>query len=150
MFSEVRARLQSTIGGSSETEEKLFAVKPMSTPPGPDVVTIVTPVAKDPKASRNARPSKTGPPLARSACVDGCVVILGASCMVIDAAPLDGAAHAAPVSSLRLGGPGRADDCLVRQVSFKGCQRATLVVQFFSCHTTECSGFVEPALLRRQ
>src|SRR2546426_9284040 len=61
MLEDVRARLQRTIGGSSDTEEKLFAVKPISAPAGPDVVTIVTPVAKEPNASRNARPSKPGP-----------------------------------------------------------------------------------------
>src|SRR2546430_17001574 len=79
MLEDVRARLQRTIGGSSDTEEKLFAVKPISAPAGPDVVTIVTPVAKEPNASRNARPSKLGPalaaPLRRPLLVDVCVVI---------------------------------------------------------------------------
>src|SRR5690606_21977575 len=41
---------QSTIGGSSDTELKLLAVTPTGTPPGPRVVTIVTPVANLPSA----------------------------------------------------------------------------------------------------
>ncbi len=77
MLEDVRARLQRTIGGSSDTEEKLFAVNPMSAPDGPDVVTIVTPVAKEPNASRNARPLKSGlalaAPLRRSLLFDASV-----------------------------------------------------------------------------
>src|SRR6056300_1799350 len=48
---------QSTSGGSSERLAKLFAVIPIG-PSGPLHVTIVTPVAKRPNASRNARSSK--------------------------------------------------------------------------------------------
>src|SRR5438046_5183809 len=89
MLEDVRARLQRTIGGLSDTEEKLFAVKPISAPAGPDVVTIVTPVAKEPNASRNARPSKPGPalaaPLRRSLLLDVGVVILNVSDALVDA-----------------------------------------------------------------
>ena len=64
-------------------EEKLFAVNPMSASDGPDVVTIVTPVAKEPNASRNARPLKSGlalaAPLRRSLLFDASVVILNVS-----------------------------------------------------------------------
>src|SRR3989449_2732490 len=75
MLEDVRARLQRTIGGSRDTEEKLFAVKPISAPAGPRVVTIVTPVAKEPNASRNVRLSKPEPaavaaPLRASILVD--------------------------------------------------------------------------------
>ena len=43
---------QSTSGGSSDTELKLLAVTPMGSPVSDIVVTIVTPVAKVPKAAR--------------------------------------------------------------------------------------------------
>jgi hypothetical protein len=52
---ELLARLQSTIGGSRETELKLLAVSPTSTPDWVRVVTIVTPVANAPSALRNWR-----------------------------------------------------------------------------------------------
>src|SRR5258708_1828189 len=91
MLEDVRARPQRTIGGLSDTEEKLFAVKPMSAPDGPDVVTIVTPVAKEPNASRNARPSKSRPaltaPLLRSLLFDVSVVILNVSDPLANAWP---------------------------------------------------------------
>ena len=49
------ARQTSRIGGSSETEVKLFAVKPAGSARALSVVvTIVTPVAKAPSASRSA------------------------------------------------------------------------------------------------
>src|SRR4051812_25693069 len=53
MLEEVLARLHSTMGGLSDTELKLLAVRPTSLPSTPLVVTIVTPVAKDPSAFRN-------------------------------------------------------------------------------------------------
>src|SRR5919112_1228465 len=43
-------RLQSTSGGSRETDEKELAVRPSSLPDGEQVVTIVTPVANRPRA----------------------------------------------------------------------------------------------------
>src|SRR5579863_2715507 len=45
------------MGGSSDTELKLFAVSPKSRPTALRVVTIVTPVAKAPSALRNRGPS---------------------------------------------------------------------------------------------
>ena len=45
-------------GGSSDTEVKLFAVKPRGCPSIPAVVTMVTPVMKLPKAERSSRLSK--------------------------------------------------------------------------------------------
>src|SRR6476620_3167916 len=50
---DLRARLHSTIGGSSETELKLLAVRPMSSPSTTRVVTTVTPVVNEPRALRN-------------------------------------------------------------------------------------------------
>ena len=50
---DLRARLHSTIGGSSETELKLLAVRPTSSPSTPRVVTTVTPVVNEPRALRN-------------------------------------------------------------------------------------------------
>jgi hypothetical protein len=38
------------MGGSSETELKLLAVRPTSSPSAPRVVTTVTPVANEPRA----------------------------------------------------------------------------------------------------
>src|SRR6185436_3294846 len=52
-FDDVRSRLHSTIGGSSETELKLLAVRPTSSPSTPRVVTTVTPVVNEPRALRN-------------------------------------------------------------------------------------------------
>ena len=46
-------RLHSTMGGSSDTELKLLAVTPTSRSL-PRAVTMVTPVAKEPSALRNA------------------------------------------------------------------------------------------------
>ena len=43
----------SSNGGSSDTEVKLLAVKPTGFPSSSKLVTMVTPVAKQPKASRN-------------------------------------------------------------------------------------------------
>src|SRR5215467_2693515 len=54
MLPEVLARLHSTIGGSRDTELKLFAVRPTSLPSTPRVVTMVTPVANAPRAMRSA------------------------------------------------------------------------------------------------
>src|SRR5271170_7968954 len=51
---EFRARLQSIIGGSSETELKLLAVTPTGVPSAAQAVTMVTPVAKAPSARRNS------------------------------------------------------------------------------------------------
>src|SRR5438552_13701721 len=51
----LRARLHSTSGGSSDTELKLFTVRPTSRPAVSRVVTTVTPVVKVPSALRNAR-----------------------------------------------------------------------------------------------
>lgn len=45
-LSDARARLQSTSGGSSDSDEKLLTVMPNGLPSVPSVVTIVTPVAK--------------------------------------------------------------------------------------------------------
>ncbi|MNY58841.1 hypothetical protein D3C86_1952270 [compost metagenome] len=55
---ELRARQISSNGGSSETEVKELAVKPMGFPASSRVVTIVTPVTKAPNASRKARGSR--------------------------------------------------------------------------------------------
>src|SRR5437879_5070835 len=89
MLEDVRARLQRTIGGSRDTEEKLFAVKPISAPAGPDVVTIVTPVAKEPNASRSARPSKPrsalAAPLRRSLLFDVGAFMMNVSDPLVDA-----------------------------------------------------------------
>ena len=56
---ERRAGDQSTNGGSRETLEKLFAVIPRG-PPSVVVVTMVTPVAKRPRASRSSLSLKSG------------------------------------------------------------------------------------------
>ena len=50
----------SSSGGSSDTLVKLFAVSPVRVPSPARPVTTVTPVAKQPKASRSARGSKGG------------------------------------------------------------------------------------------
>ena len=55
-----RARLQSTSGGSSETELNELAVKPTSSPVGARALTMVTPVANMPSASRNSLAEKLG------------------------------------------------------------------------------------------
>src|SRR3546814_12570651 len=47
----------SSKGGSSDTEVKLFAVSPTGVPSGQTAVTTVTPVAKQPSASRKVRAS---------------------------------------------------------------------------------------------
>src|SRR4249919_1722513 len=52
-FDDLRSRLHSTIGGSSDTELKLLAVSPTSSPLTPRVVTTVTPVVNEPRALRN-------------------------------------------------------------------------------------------------
>ncbi|MNO39280.1 hypothetical protein D3C76_294040 [compost metagenome] len=52
------ARLQSTIGGLSDTELKLLAVMPTGEPSSAWVVMMVTPVVKVPSAVRNACGSK--------------------------------------------------------------------------------------------
>ena len=54
------ARLQSTIGGSRETELKLLAVMPTGVPSAAFVVTMVTPVANIPSARRKSFGSKGG------------------------------------------------------------------------------------------
>src|SRR5260221_7818284 len=54
----VRARLHSTIGGSSDTELKELTVRPSALPPGPSVVTRQTPVGKQPSALRKSRGSR--------------------------------------------------------------------------------------------
>lgn len=54
------ARLHNTIGGSSDTELKLFAVKPTGVPSAARVVITVTPVAKLPSAARKASRSSAG------------------------------------------------------------------------------------------
>src|SRR5207253_3312159 len=51
------ARQTSSSGGSSETEVKLLTVSPAGDPSAPWQVTTVTPVAKQPSASRNVRGS---------------------------------------------------------------------------------------------
>src|SRR5271156_6080278 len=56
---EFLARLHRIIGGSSETELKLFAVTPVRDPSGAAAVTTVTPVAKAPSALRNSRASNS-------------------------------------------------------------------------------------------
>ena len=53
-----RARLHSTSGGSSETEENELAVMPTRRPSGARVVMTVTPVVNWPKALRSSRGSK--------------------------------------------------------------------------------------------
>src|ERR1700722_15227539 len=64
---EGRDRLHSTMGGFNETELKLFAVNPMSWPAASRVVTMVTPVAKAPRARRNCWELVTGAGLITSA-----------------------------------------------------------------------------------
>ena len=54
---EVFAKLQSTNGGSSETELKLLAVIPVRAPSEPTAVMIVIPVVNAPSAWRNSRAS---------------------------------------------------------------------------------------------
>src|SRR6218665_3693645 len=54
------ARLHSTSGGSSDTELKELAVSPTHLPPALRAVTLVTPVANMPRASRNSRGEKLG------------------------------------------------------------------------------------------
>src|SRR6218665_3879398 len=54
------ARLHSTSGGSSDTELKELAVSPTNLPAALRAVTMVTPVANMPRASRNARGEKLG------------------------------------------------------------------------------------------
>src|SRR5580704_18951180 len=54
---ELRERLQRTSGGSSETEEKEFTVRPMRRPSLALVLTTVTPVANCPRARRKSRRS---------------------------------------------------------------------------------------------
>src|SRR2546421_2819433 len=51
----VRARLHSTIGGSSDTELNEFTVSPSRLPAGPSVVMRHTPVGKQPSALRKSR-----------------------------------------------------------------------------------------------
>src|SRR5271156_5653185 len=58
ILAEVRARLQSTMGGDSDTELKLFAVTPTGLPAASVVVTIVTPVVTAPSACRKRFESK--------------------------------------------------------------------------------------------
>ena len=53
-----RPRQNCTSGGSSDTDEKEFTVTPMGSPSGAMVVTTEMPVAKHPRALRNARESK--------------------------------------------------------------------------------------------
>src|SRR6218665_45855 len=54
------ARLHSTSGGSSDTELKELAVSPTNLPAELRAVTMVTPVANMPRASRNSRGEKLG------------------------------------------------------------------------------------------
>src|ERR1700693_5692968 len=54
----LRARLHSTNGGSSDTEENELTVKPTRRPSVVHVVTTVTPVANWPSARRKSRASK--------------------------------------------------------------------------------------------
>ena len=56
-FDELRARQNRIRGGSSDTEEKELAVSPTGRPCSSRVVTTVTPVAKQPRASRRVRAS---------------------------------------------------------------------------------------------
>ena len=58
-------------GGSRETEVKLFTVSPAGVPVGSRQVTTVTPVAKQPSASRSVRGSC---PLRYSPFVDGSAI----------------------------------------------------------------------------
>src|SRR5690606_29834472 len=53
-------RLHSTRGGCNDTELKELAVSPTKSPTGERAVTIVTPVANMPSASRNSRDEKLG------------------------------------------------------------------------------------------
>lgn len=53
-------RLHNTSGGSSDTELNELAVKPTSSPIALRAVTMVTPVANMPNASRNSRVEKLG------------------------------------------------------------------------------------------
>ena len=55
-----RAKLHSTSGGASETELKELAVRPMKLPCASRAVTMVTPVANMPSASRNSEVEKLG------------------------------------------------------------------------------------------
>ncbi|MCY1379058.1 hypothetical protein D9M69_667420 [compost metagenome] len=55
-----RPRLQSTSGGSSETELNELAVSPASSPDAVRAVTMVTPVANMPSAERKSRGEKSG------------------------------------------------------------------------------------------
>ena len=50
-----RSTLNSTSGGSSETELKELIVMPMSSSWGPQAVTMATPVANSPKARLKCR-----------------------------------------------------------------------------------------------
>ena len=60
MDAAARARLHSTRGGCSDTELKELAVSPTSSPVAVRAVTMVTPVANMPSASRNSRVEKLG------------------------------------------------------------------------------------------
>ena len=55
-----RARLHNTSGGSSETELKELAVRPITPSSCERAVTIVTPVANMPSAVRNSSVEKLG------------------------------------------------------------------------------------------
>jgi hypothetical protein len=55
-----RARLHSTSGGASDTELNELAVSPTSVPSAERAVTMVTPVANMPSASRNSSGEKVG------------------------------------------------------------------------------------------
>lgn len=61
MLPEVFARLHNTMGGSSETELRLLALSPTSPSSLSCVVTMVTPVAKEPSALRKNSPSMPEP-----------------------------------------------------------------------------------------
>ncbi|ETY69902.1 hypothetical protein X964_02600 [Acinetobacter baumannii MDR_MMC4] len=52
---DVLAILTRSKAGSKDTEAKEFAVKPSGVPSSLQVVTTVTPVINDPKASRSSR-----------------------------------------------------------------------------------------------
>jgi len=57
-LAELRDSENSTSGGSSETEVKLLAVSPIGAPSASSVVMMVTPVVKQPRASRRMRGSE--------------------------------------------------------------------------------------------
>ena len=67
-----RAKLNNTSGGSSDTELKEFTVTAIARPSRSTVVTRVTPVAKQPSASRKARELNSRAGTSITAAIPGC------------------------------------------------------------------------------